>query len=375
MMKSTAALAALALLAACGDGQPLFDENGNPTGVTVTQASSGGNGTTTGGTITGGSNGGTTGGNTTDGGIATGGALPPGTVNPTNTAAIFRVEPRDGDGGGLVTQATYNRRNDTFTVDNIGFDGANVYKRDTVVPTVGNARVFAADEVTTDFLTGNAIDQIVPYRALYGVSSTQLDGEPRTSYAIVRTGGYVNKGFGGYIYERNGGVKLPDTGQATFSGKYAGIRVFDGRGGLEYTDGDMRIDIDFEDFNANDAVKGRIINRHAYDEDGIRLQTGSADTDLKLPTILFTVQEGTPSLNADGEIAVPVSSYVPNDTGALEPFETGTFTGIIAGDTTTGAAGSPGRGGEIVGIVKVTSEDPRTDGVTVQETGGAILTR
>ena len=374
MMKSTAALAALALLAACGDGQPLFDENGNPNGVTVTQAPSSGNGTTTGGTITS-NNGGTTDGPTTDGGIATDGALPPGTVNPTNADAIFRVEPRDNDGGGLVTQASYNKRADTFTVDNIGFDGANVYKRNTAVPTVGNARVFAADEVTEDFLTGNAIDQIIPYRALYGVSPTQLDGEPRTSYAIVRTGGYVNKGFGGYIYERNGGVKLPDSGQATFSGKYAGIRVFEGQGGLEYTDGDMRLDIDFEDFNANDAVKGRIVNRHAYNENGVRLQTGTAETDLKLPNVFFTVQEGTPSLNADGEISGSVSSFVPSDTGALEPFETGTFTGIIAGDTTTGAAGSPGRGGEIVGIIKMTSEDPRTEGVSVQETGGAILTR
>jgi|GEM_PF-6927742 len=44
--------------------------------------------------------------------------------------------------------------------------------------------------------------------------------------------------------------------------------------------------------------------------------------------------------------------------------ETGTFNGIVAGNTTKG------QGGEIVGIITLNSNDS-----TVQETGGAILYR
>ncbi|MBU2360399.1 MAG: hypothetical protein KKB02_15970 [Alphaproteobacteria bacterium] len=348
MKRILTAVSALALLTACGDGNPFFDESGNPVTTPVT---------TTGDTIGDG------------GGITTDGALPPGTDNPNVNDGIFRFESPDSASGGLVTEVSYNSAQDTFTVDNVGFDGANVYQRDSAVPTLNGTRIFAADEVTDDFLTGQQVGQIVPYRAMYGVSGRQVDGEPRTSFAIVRTGGYVPFGYGGYVYERNGGVVLPETGQATFSGKYAGMRVFDNRTGLEYTTGDMRLDIDFEDFNANDAVKGLISNRRAFDDQGNRIQLGTGEKDLKLPDIRWVIQEGATSLTANGEITSNVFSTLTNADGAEEEYETGTYTGIIAGDTISGY------GGEVVGIIRIESADPRFGGVQAQETGGSILTR
>lgn len=339
-------IACLGLLAACGDGQPLFDEEVDD-GTTNP-----GEGTDTDG----------------DGEIDVGVELPPGTSSPEANDGITRYEARDGDGGGLVRDVSYNARRDEFTVDNLGFDGANVYDRGSEVASLGAYAVYDADIVTRDFLTGNQINQIVPYRAVLGISRNQVEGEARTSFAIVRTGGYVDYGFGGFIYERNGGVVLPTSGQATFSGDYAGVRVFTARGGLEYTTGDMTIDIDFEDFNANDAVKGVVSDRAAFTSDGDPIPLGG-DGELVLPDLRFVIQEGAPSLDSNGELRGQVSNNIVNDSGALEPYETGTYYGIIAGDTTQGG------GGEIVGVLVFESDDPRFDGVTAQETGGFILYR
>jgi hypothetical protein len=201
------------------------------------------------------------------------------------------------------------------------------------------------------------------------VSKDQTDGEPNTSYAIVRTGGYVGYGFGGFVYQRVGDVTLPDSGQATFNGDYSGIRVFENRVGLEYTTGDMSVEIDFEDFNANDAVKGRLTNRIAINGAGNEITLGTGENDLQLPNVTIFVQEGSSSIDSNGEISARMGSYVYNADGALEAYETGTFNGLIAGDATV----LPG--GEIVGIIVLESADPRYEGVNVQETGGVILYR
>jgi hypothetical protein len=292
MIRLTLAGTALALLTACGDGQP-FPEVGAPL---------------------------------------------PGTEAPSPDAGIFRYED-----SGLVTDVSYNAANDTFTVDNLGFDGANTYQRiDVPLLNLGTTRVFAADAMVNDPLTGEPISQIIPYRALYGASRNQVDGEARTSFAIVRNPSY---GSGGFVYERNGGVVIPTTGQATFAGQYAGVRVSDNPNYLEYTTGNMSMDIDFEDFNANDAVKGRITDRRAIIENG--------DAVTLLPNVEWIIGLSS-ALNENGEITSDVYSTD----------ETGTFNGILAGDTTKG------QGGEIVGIITLNSNDS-----TVQETGGAILYR
>ena len=338
MIRSTLALTALALLAACGDGQPFPDTAGG------TAPASGG---------------GTTGG----GGLETGGATPPlpGTASPTPESGIVRFEASAADGTSLIQDVSYDAATDTFRVDGVGFDGQNVYTRmPGALRTVGPTRVFQADLTTPDSVTGTPIVQFDPYRAMYGVSRNRTDGEPRTSFAIVRTGAYAGYGFGGYVYQRNGGVTLPSTGQAVFAGDYAGMRVFEGQTGLEYTTGDMRLQIDFEDFNANDAVVGEIRNRVTIDEDG--------NVSGALPNVGWVVQEGTPVITANGEISGELFSNIADGQGGITEYETGTFNGIIAGDLTSAP------GGEIVGVVVLEGQLPNTE-ITSQETGGVVLYR
>ncbi|SFL08186.1 hypothetical protein SAMN04488004_107130 [Loktanella salsilacus] len=348
MIRLTLASSLLALLTACGDGQPLFDDADTDTDTTDTTDTT-----------------------DEDGGITNDGAVTvlPGTTTASAETGIFRFE-EAVDGGGLVEEVAYDSATDTFMVDGIGFDGANVYTRlPGTLGTVGTARVFGASSSVNDPLTGTPVDQVTPYRALYAVSKNQTDGEPNTSYAIVRTGGYVPYGYGGFVYQREGGVTLPTSGQANFSGDYSGIRVFDNRGGLEYTTGDMSMQIDFEDFNANDAVKGRLTNRIAIDQFGNEITLGTGDTDLQLPDVTISIQEGSPSIDSNGEITTEMGSYISNGDGGIEVYETGTFNGLVSGDTTT----LPG--GEIVGVIVLESTDPRYTDVDVQETGGVILYR
>jgi hypothetical protein len=253
------------------------------------------------------------------------GAPLPGTEAPSPDAGIFRYED-----SGLVTDVSYNAANYTFTVDNLGFDGASTYQRaDVPLLNLGTTRVFAADAVVNDPLTGEPISQINPYRALYGDSRNQVDGEARTSFAIVRNPSY---GSGGFVYERNGGVVIPTTGQAKFTGQYAGVCVSDNPNYLEYTTGNMSMDIDFEGFNANDAVKGRITDRRATIENG--------DAVTLLPNVERIIGLSS-ALNENGEITSDVYSTD----------ETGTFNGILAGDTTKS------QGEEIVGIITLNSND------------------
>jgi hypothetical protein len=89
-----------------------------------------------------------------------------------------------------------------------------------------------------------------------------------------------------------------------------------------------------------------------------------------LPTLFFTIQSGTSTLDDTGELAGQLKSLVVDDSGALQPYEQGVYYGVIAGDVT-----DPQDGGEIVGVIVIESQDPRYSGVTAQETGGFILYR
>jgi hypothetical protein len=332
-------LMCLGLLAGCGDGQPFFEvDPGDGDG---------------------------------DGDLGVGVELPPGTDDPSPNSSITRFEAKNDTGGGFVTDVSYNATNDTFTVDNIGFDGDNVYKRGVAVSSMNGYAVYEANVVATDPVSGDPIGQIRPYRALLGISENSVgnDEAPRTAFAIVRTGGYVNYGFGGFIYERNGSVVLPTSGQARFDGDYAGVRVFSGAGGLEYTRGDMTMAIDFDDFNTNRAIRGEIRNREAFDQDGVAIDVSGPDG-LVLPTLVFDVQAGSATLTSDGEFSGTLRSVKDNGAGGTTLYEEGIYYGVIAGDLT-----DKNDGGEIVGIVVIESQDPRYSGVSAQETGGFILYR
>ncbi|MGZ9810599.1 hypothetical protein ACXN5S_09060 [Pseudoroseicyclus sp. H15] len=346
---TTAAL--LALLAGCGDGEPFFTEDPETGSPTEAEGDGDVEGTSDEGSLS--------------------GELPPGTNEPSRGAGITRYEEVDEAGGGYVQNARYDASNDTFVVDNLAFDGANRYRRGTSPGSLAGYGVFEGVETVRDTQTDALIDQFT-YRAIYGASrnTVVVDEErlPATQFAIVRTGSYVDYGFGGFIYLRNSDVTLPTTGQAQFTGDYAGVRVFTETSGLEYTRGDMQVAVDFEDFNAGNGVQGRVYNRELFDVTGDPIPlTNDHNVDggrIFLPDLNFVVGPGT--MSDDGEMTNGLFSRAYSSlTGELVDYETGSYYAILAGDGPD----------ELVGVFVLESADPRYQNVTAQETGGFILYR
>lgn len=338
-------LAALVVLAGCG-GSPFPSDGGGGGGSTNTSVSD----------------------------------LPTTTASVTPGGAVERHEKHNTGTNGAVTgngfafkngKINYDSTADTFTVDNLAFDGGNVYQRDATQPNLGPGRVYAADSTYADDQTGELIDQF-SYRALYGTSTSG-----KTHFAIVRTGAYRNFGFGGFIYNRTGGVTLPTTGQAHYNGTYSGLRD-SSVGGLQYTTGDMQMSIDFEDFNPDESqtgngagIQGFVTNRRIFDLAGNDITdsvlAGITDdkkplTDLtQLPTLAFKPGPGVLDNNgeAQGELD---STITEQNSGKLQVLETGKYYAVMSGSNAD----------EVAGIIVVTSD---VNGVTYRETGGFLLYR
>lgn len=302
------------------------------------------------------------------GGIDSDRTLPPGTGSPTRDRRIVRFEPTGSGaraGDGFVTEVAYDSATDTFRVENLGFDGDNRYARGVRVGSLGPYAVYENADVFNDPLTGAAIGQFT-HRALYGVSPSG-----QTEFAIVRTGAYTGYGFGGFVYQRNGTVVLPTTGQAAYSGAYGALRDFDGRGGIEFATGDMEMAIDFNDFNRGNAVQGAVFNRSIFDANGRDItndvlraladRTGVPQT--VLPTLLFKVGPGV--MDRNGEIVGDIDSTTLTSGGAAQVFEAGKYYAVVSGANAQ----------EVVGVIVVEADDPRFTGVKVRETGGFILSR
>lgn len=349
MTKFLVAAAAALALSACSGGSNPF--------------SAGDTGTDTGGT-----------GTDTGGPIDSDRTLPPGTPSPGANTSIYRSEPTSTEtgyqGNGYASNISYDATNDTFTVDNLAFDGDNTYARGTKVGSLaGKYAVYEADQQFTDPQNNTPVNQFT-HRAIYGVSTT---GE--TKFAIVRTGAYVDYGFGGFIYQRENGVTLPSTGQAIYNGVMAGMRDYNGAAGLEYSTADIEIAIDFDDFNETtgtrgDAVRGTISNRKIFDIDGkditdsvlSRIETDQNITLNNYPVATFTVAPGV--LDNNGELLGNVQSYYVDSTGTTQVFETGKYYAVIAGDNAD----------EIAGVVVLeTGLDPVA--TSVRDTGGFIVYR
>ncbi|MFN4153653.1 MAG: hypothetical protein ACK4HF_03280 [Paracoccaceae bacterium] len=311
------------------------------------------------------------------------GALP-GTPAPAANTPITRYEALDeGTGNGYAQGFTFDAVSNTYTVDNLAFDGGNDYRKRLGQPVdrLGGYEVYEAAAEVRDPQTGVAIPQF-QHKMLAGVSSTG-----RTEFAIVRTGAYRDYGFGGFIIRRNDTFVRPpttpdiprDERQAAYSGNYAAIRDFKGRSGLEYATGTMEIAIDFEDFNRGDAVKGSVRNRQILDANGNNItasvlaamdakfdKNGTGPGSTQLPALLFKVGPG--AINANGEIGGLLDSTVfdyNGDRPRVVGYEAGNYYGIVSGPNAD----------EVVGVIVIEAEDPRIDGVTVRETGGFILYR
>jgi hypothetical protein len=308
-----------------------------------------------------------------------------GTTNPEAGRALNRFELQDSQGGGYVSDTTYDSLTGSFSVDGLPFDGINQYNQITVPNITTPFSLYEPNPVAVDEVNGIPVDVFL-HRAVRGQSTS---GD--TNFAIIRTGQYFEFGFGGFLFERNGAVTLPPrTGATTFAvynGNYAGLRTFNGVGGLEYVTGDMQVTIDLGDFDGSGAVRGAVTNRQIYDLNGVNVTgdiVAALDDDFDpaigltdLPVITFTIQEG--ALTDAGELNGNVRSYVANSEGTGEVWEDGNYYGIISG---TGADQ------EVVGVLVIDAIDPResnaagdnsgiggTAVTTVRETGGFILYR
>ncbi len=297
---------------------------------------------------------------------------PPVAVVPSAATPISRTEVETADGNGYAQNITYNPLDNTYSVDNLGFDGDNAYTELLLPRTgpvfgtrLGQYRVYESKLFQTDPTNGAVIGQF-QHRILEGISATGT-----TAFALVRTGSYTNYGFGGFVLKRNVAVSLPTSGQAAYRGNYAGLRDFESRAGMEQTAGDMQIDIDFSDFNAGNAVKGTITNRRVYDLSGTDitrsiLDAWAADPSVAqsvLPTLVFSVGPGV--MDASGQLTGNLKSNISNADGTVQVFEDGNYYAIVAGPNSE----------EIVGVIVVESADPRSTTGNVRETGGFILYR
>lgn len=300
--------------------------------------------------------------------------LPPGTSAPEPDDSIFRSEPEGDDsnsGDGFAQGVSYDSASDTFTVDNLPFDGAaeTPYIRGTAVSALGPYAVYEAVAQHPDPLNNVQVNQFT-HRAVYGVSSS---GE--TEFAIVRTGAYIEYGFGGFVYERNGSVSLPTSGQAIYSGTGAGIRDFDGAGGLQYITADVEVAVDFDDFNSAPgldagAVRGRVGNKRVFDIDGTdvtletvaRINTLNESSLSAIPTTTFTIQPGV--LDENGEMTGTVISPFVNSAGEAVEYAEGEYYGILSGENAD----------ELVGVV-VTRSSADIENVGVRDTIGFQIFR
>lgn len=322
---------------------------------------------------------------------------------------ISRTEARDGSGG-FAEDFIVNETADTLEIDNLAFDGLNIYTRGANtsparISDLGTVAAYHGDLTVPDFLTGAPVEQAVPYVALYDesdviiiddipadatpeeIAAIQAAARPRSSFTIVRTGAYVGFGFGGFGYDRAGDTVIATTGQATFDGDYGGLRVVDEFPELLVIEGDIQIDIDFDDFNSGAGLKGQITNRQAYTAEGELFPTFTgidrrtidpatlpvgvlASEVVQLPTLDFVVRGGGETIKSNGELSGEIRSrYVNPTSGATEVYEDGFYYALIAGDTTAGD------GGEVTGVIKVESPDSRFIGVNAQETGGFVASR
>lgn len=385
MTRTSLSLALVALLAACGDGQPLFDTeesdaNGGTGGVPFEPVEPEDV-------------------DEPEDVLNSGTVAPPLRGSLANRGDIVRAERINDQGGGSTSLFSYNGNEDVFIVDGIAFDGLNQYQRFDARPQLGNVAVYQGDAVVDDFLTldgetsPNQVQQIVPYFALYDVSDRIVgagtdDETFRSSFAIIRTGGYADNGFGTFAYQRAGSFVIPSEGQATFSGTYAGLRTNDtfsasaldateGLDGDVLTSGDITIAIDFDDFNGVPGIQGTLSNRRAFNQFGeelevnrdIRTSAGSTRA-VQLPTLPFIIRNTGTTISEAGEIGGNVANTIIDRDGNIVEYETGTYAGLIAGDLTDSSDG-----GEIVGVLVFEAEDSRFRGVTTTETGGFIATR
>ncbi|SLN49825.1 hypothetical protein AQS8620_02142 [Aquimixticola soesokkakensis] len=283
----------------------------------------------------------------------TGDDLPAGTASPSKNSAIIRTAV-DGE----ADVVSYDASTRVLTIENLPFDGDGNYQRSADYDTgaTGGAGTTAGGYGV--FENAN-IEERRAYHAIYGT------GDTGTRFAIVGTGAYEDYGYSGYTYQRDAGITIPTSGQATFNGGYAGIMVFDTSNDddstnnvpLHFTEGNVSFTADFTDFIASDAVEGVVTDRYLYDQNGNTIATMDD---------LFLQGSG---ITAAGEMTSTISL---EDTTTDVAGNDGNWYALLSGDPSLGGA-------ELVGIITLngtvisgTSNGQDLSGFDFNETGGFI---
>jgi hypothetical protein len=255
----------------------------------------------------------------------------PGTVNATAADTLYRYEDNQGGFGDVPDSYTYVPGSDSFLVDQLPFDGAGIYDRDNEVATLTTG---------VKVYENNNAAPARKYKLIYDSSASG-----QSQYVIVRTGDYREFGYGGFIYQRSGSVTLPTTGDAVYTGAYAGIRVFNDTDGLQYVTGDATLEIDFEDFDLERAFEGRVETRQVFDTDGSLAAVQTDVGDLTLAT------------GAISDAGEATGTVFLDDIPRVNQSGDNKYYAVLSGDSAT----------EVVGIILIESGN-------YQETGGFNLT-
>lgn len=247
-----------------------------------------------------------------------------GGVTPEDTCAGSQVCT------GEVNRFTYDSVNDRIRINNLPFDLDGTYLR---TPSLdrGAFRAYVNEAGDEDYV------------ALYRQSGTG------STYAgVVGTGGYLGFGYGGTVFGGSGSVNFPGNGEAVYRGQYAGIRVYDG-GGLGFSDGTIRMRVDFEDFDNVGAIDTIVSGRRGYDENGNLLGT--------LPTLSGTTTGFTGDRLTETSI---LENLGGGNTGA-----SGTLNGTFGGSGAT----------EVAGVIVIEGDDALGSGLQVRESGAFTANR
>lgn len=245
----------------------------------------------------------------------------------------------------------YDPETDEIVVNNIPFDGATAEN--------GQARYARAGALgTSSFARYENVAGQMAYFAVFRRSDSGA-----VEAGAFGTSSYIDFGIGGAGARRSTEtVNLPSTGEYTFTGEYAAVRVYENAVGApslpHYVTGDVTIALDFGDFDATGAIVGVIDNRTLYDNDGSEI--GPMDDFVSLAMSEIDLETGKIT---DG-VAKGVSL------ATTEELTSGQWSAILGGDGGT----------EIAGILVLEGDatDPPADGsdpFQVRETGVLIATR
>ncbi|WP_444454654.1 hypothetical protein ACTTAI_04720 [Rhodobacter capsulatus] len=222
---------------------------------------------------------------------------------------------------------TYDAEKDEIHVNNLPFDLDGTYAKIDGL-TIGGQQVYKNVKGARN------------YYALY-VQGANTE----TAASVVATDDYINYGPSGTMFRGTGKVDLPTDAEATYSGSYQGIRIYEAGGQHGFSTGDIEMVVDFEDMDDVGAISTTISNRVAYDENGVAIGN--------LPGLVTTDTHHENGIIQETAIQ---EGYGSSATGA-----TGTLSGIFSNG-----------GDQIAGVLVLEGKDALSS-ANVRETGAFVI--